>query len=150
MIYYIKKITFDSWENNTADAEIVKPLGYCESEQEAEQAIKVLEASSVKTKQWNGEYYPKFKIVPLDRVKPKIIKKKILPDYYEAVIKNIKKCELRKDDSDYEVGDILILQEYDGEKYTGRETTQKITYIMRNMPEYGLKEGYAILCIEGV
>lgn len=78
----------------------------------------------------------------------KVIKKKILQDYYRAVITGFKTCELRKDDSDYEVDDYLILQEYDGENYTGRETPVRITYIMRNMPDYGLKDGYAILCFE--
>ena len=76
----------------------------------------------------------------------KVISKKILPKYYNGLIERRKTCELRKDDSDYEVGDLLVLREWDGTKYTGRFRVVQITYIMRNMEEYGLKDGYAILC----
>lgn len=70
---------------------------------------------------------------------------KILPKYYDMVISNIKHFELRKDDRDYEVGDFLVLKEYDGSVYTGRETEVKIEYILRDCPEYGLLAGYCIL-----
>lgn len=76
----------------------------------------------------------------------KYIDKKILPEYYDPVIKGIKTCELRKDDSDYCVGDVLILREWNGTEYTGRSVDVKITYILRDLPEFGLKDGYAILC----
>ena len=78
----------------------------------------------------------------------KYIEKKILPEYYDPVIKGIKTCELRKDDSDYCVGDVLILREWNGTKYTGRSVSVKITYILRNLPELGLKDGYAIICFK--
>jgi len=77
----------------------------------------------------------------------KIIEKKILPEYYEAVDKGVKTCELRKDDSDYCVGDILILREYRDTQYTGRRLCVKITYILRNCG-FGLQDGYAILCFK--
>lgn len=70
---------------------------------------------------------------------------KILPKYYDMVISNIKHFELRKDDRDYEVGDFLVLKEYDGSVYTGRETEVKIENILRDCPEYGLLAGYCIL-----
>lgn len=78
----------------------------------------------------------------------KIIEKKILPEYFEAVDKRIKTFELRKDDSDYQVGDILKLNEWDGEKYTGRSLSKQITYVLRDCPEYGLQPGYCILAIQ--
>lgn len=71
---------------------------------------------------------------------------KILPEYYQQTVRGIKQFELRKDDRDYKVGDHVVLQEWDGEQYTGRESFQmKIQYILRDCPEYGLKEGYCIL-----
>lgn len=80
----------------------------------------------------------------------KHIEKKILPGYFEAVGRRAKTFELRKDDSDYQEGDILTLREWDGENYTGRKLTREITYILRGTPEYGLMEGYCILSIQPV
>lgn len=75
----------------------------------------------------------------------KFIEKKILPEYFAEVIKDNKHFEIRKDEDDVQVGDALILKEWDGEKYTGRETGRNITYVLRNTPEYGLQEGYCII-----
>ena len=58
----------------------------------------------------------------------KKIEKKIMPGYYKAVAKRIKTFEIRKDDADYQVGDILVLREWDGEKYTGRKCSREITF----------------------
>jgi hypothetical protein len=74
----------------------------------------------------------------------KIIKKKILPEYFNEVIHDRKKFEIRKDKDDLQIGDVIILKEWDGEKYTGRETSRNIEYILRNVPEYGLMPGYVI------
>lgn len=76
----------------------------------------------------------------------KIIEKKILPEYFESVIRGEKTFEIRKDEDDIQVGDAIILKEWDGEKYTGRETGRNISYVLRNVPEYGLKDGYCIMC----
>ena len=78
----------------------------------------------------------------------KTIEKKILPEYFKAVHHREKTFELRKDDSDYQVGDMLRLREWDGGKYTGNITFKQITYILRDCPEYGLMPGYCILAIQ--
>lgn len=71
---------------------------------------------------------------------------KIKPEYFEAVTRGEKNFELRKDDRNYQVGDLVKLLEWDGEKYTGRESRRiPIRYVLRNCEEYGLKEGYCIL-----
>jgi hypothetical protein len=71
---------------------------------------------------------------------------KTKPEYFEAVRKRQKHFELRKDDRGYDVGDLVRLKEYEDGDYTGREAgLYVITYILRNCPEYGLKEGYCIL-----
>lgn len=75
----------------------------------------------------------------------KIVEKKILPEYFDAVIRDKKKFEIRKDEDDIQVGDAIILKEWDGEKYTGRETGRNISYVLRNVPQYGLSEGYCIM-----
>lgn len=55
---------------------------------------------------------------------------KTLPEYFEAVRKGYKTFELRKNDRDFRVGDYLALNEWDGEKYTGRALLAKITYML--------------------
>ena len=47
----------------------------------------------------------------------KVVEKKILPKYFSAVIHDKKKF----DDDNLQIGDAVILKEWDGEKYTGRE-----------------------------
>ena len=48
---------------------------------------------------------------------------KIFPSYFEAQVNNSKNFEIRKNDRNYQVGDLLLLEEYDPttENYTGRE-----------------------------
>ena len=72
------------------------------------------------------------------------VRKKILPEYFDAVQEYRKNFELRKDEDNIQVGDELILEEWNGE-YTGNYTWRKVTYVLRNVPEYGLKDGYCII-----
>lgn len=74
----------------------------------------------------------------------KTIEKKILPQYFRAVREEKKNFELRKDEDDVQPGDVLILMEWAGE-YTGRTEVRRIRYVLRNVPEYGLMQGYCII-----
>lgn len=69
---------------------------------------------------------------------------KILPQYFADVSKGIKQFELRKDDRDYQVGDLVRLREWDGKEYTGNKMIVGIKYVLRDCPEYGLMDGYCI------
>lgn len=75
----------------------------------------------------------------------KTVSEKILPEYYDAVVSGSKIFELRKDEDDIQVGDIIVLQEWDGSKYTGRIVNMLVKYVLRNVPEYGLLRGYCII-----
>ena len=79
----------------------------------------------------------------------KIHELKIDPEYFNDVKTRKKRFEIRKNDRDFQIGDLLKLQEYDREKknYTGEETIKGIGYILDNQ-EY-LREGYVILGIFG-
>lgn len=70
---------------------------------------------------------------------------KILPQYYRAVESGRKTFEIRYNDRDYKVGDMLYLQEFCGGEYTGRELTREVCYVIDD-PEY-CKEGFAVLGI---
>lgn len=74
---------------------------------------------------------------------------KILPQYFKAVVDGTKKFELRKNDRDYQVGDCIFLNEYDGTNYTGNSLPVMITYLLKG-GQYGLEDGYVILSIEDV
>lgn len=78
----------------------------------------------------------------------KIHRLKTWPEYYQAVAIGKKTFQLRKNDRDYEVEDILILQEYDPETkcLSGRELMRIITYIMPG-GKFGLDPDYVILAI---
>ena len=45
---------------------------------------------------------------------------KTLPQYYQPIIEERKPFEIRKNDRNFQIGDEVILNEWDGEKYTGR------------------------------
>ena len=76
----------------------------------------------------------------------KRIEKKILPQYFKEVKAFNKNFELRKDEDDAQVGDELYLREYiPGRGYTGETVLRPIMYVLRNVPEYGLMDGYCII-----
>ncbi len=85
------------------------------------------------------------------------IRKKIWPEYFNAVTSGKKKFELRLNDFEANEGDILVLEEWDPKtkQYTGRKTEKKVTYIRKFKidqlfwPEADLREkGFQILSIE--
>ncbi len=56
---------------------------------------------------------------------------KIEKIYFEAIENNKKTCEIRKNDRDFRVGDIIVLHEYDleSEQQTGKTIELQITWI---------------------
>ena len=79
---------------------------------------------------------------------------KIKPCYFYYVSKELKKAELRKDDRQYEVGDLIHYVDTNGCEIDGfSDNLFEITYILRNVAEYGLsglEANYAILSIKKV
>lgn len=73
---------------------------------------------------------------------------KIQPKYFEDVESGKKKFEIRKDDREYSIGNTVQLCECSNGLLTGNMITVKISYVLRNCPEYGLKDGYCIFCWE--
>lgn len=66
-------------------------------------------------------------------MKNNIIKKKVWPEYFEAIISSKKNFELRINDFEVNEGDVLLLEEWDPktEKYTGRSIEKKVTYVYK-------------------
>lgn len=75
---------------------------------------------------------------------------KTWPEYYREVVNGNKTFELRKDDREFNVGDTVILQEYNpkalAKKYTGEEMKFKIGFVYKGT-EFGLKKGYCIFAL---
>jgi hypothetical protein len=71
--------------------------------------------------------------------------------YWNLVNAGAKTFELRFDDRDFQVGDILVLKEYlqFSGVYTGRVCERIVTSKM-NGPKPGLSKGYCILSIKEV
>lgn len=80
---------------------------------------------------------------------------KTWPEFFRKVWDGKKTFELRKDDRDFRVGDRLILAEHDPrspvpDSYSGRWIAARISDIVRDVPEFGLMPGFAILSLEVV
>lgn len=54
-------------------------------------------------------------------------------EYFDAVARGAKTCEVRVDDRDYDVGDVILLRDYDraARRYLDRELRLEITHIAR-------------------
>ena len=58
--------------------------------------------------------------------------KKAYSKYFEEVLSGEKKFEIRLNDFDADIGDIIILKEInDKREFTGREIKKKITYVSK-------------------
>lgn len=75
---------------------------------------------------------------------------KCWPEYYKAIKDGTKPFDLRKEDRPYKEGDTILMQEFEPkeEKYTGEEISLSITYILKGVPKFGLKDGFCILGIK--
>lgn len=69
-------------------------------------------------------------------------------EFFEDVVNNYKQFEVGRNDRDYQVGDDMVLMEWDKElsEYTGREDRVTIIYLLEGCP--GIEPGYCILGIE--
>lgn len=71
-------------------------------------------------------------------------KLKIKQEYFEPVIQGKKRFEIRKNDRNFKVGDIVVLEEIDeNNAYTGDSFKTRITFIT----DYQQKDGYVVFGI---
>lgn len=67
-------------------------------------------------------------------------------EFYQFIEIGLKKFELRKNDRDFSIGDILYLEETVNGIYTGRKMEPiEIKYIFHG-GRYGLEKDYCIIC----
>jgi len=70
---------------------------------------------------------------------------KILPEWFEQVITGAKRFECRKNDRNYQIGDVLILKEWDM-TFTGKFTRVRVFSILSD--EQYTQPNYIIMSIE--
>lgn len=68
------------------------------------------------------------------------------PKYFADSMNGLKDFEVRWNDRNYQVGDLLELEEWTAEGNTGKTLTRRIKYIL-NDPRF-CKEGYVVLGLE--
>jgi hypothetical protein len=73
---------------------------------------------------------------------------KTINPYFNDVKSGNKTFEIRKNDRDFKVGDLLLLQEYHRGEFTGEAFWRVITYVLSDAEQFGLKDGYVILGIK--
>jgi len=88
---------------------------------------------------------------------------KCWPHEFEAMKGGLKRFEYRKDDRDYQVGDVLILEkwipvkEYENQRserlvkgeYTGEKLNVSVSYVLRG-GKFGVPEGYVVMSVEKI
>lgn len=85
-----------------------------------------------------------------------IIRKKLWPDYFDAINSGKKKFEFRVADFDVREGDTLLLEEWNPgtKEYTGRSIEKKVSYVGKfdlnsfSQKELIEKHGFYILSLE--
>lgn len=72
---------------------------------------------------------------------------KILPRYFQPVLDGAKPFEIRDNsDRNFQEGDTVTLNEWDGERYTGRSAKRQITFVT----EYAQQPGYVVFGMKEV
>ena len=69
---------------------------------------------------------------------------KIEPNWFKPIVAGKKNFLLIKDDKDIQIGDLIILEEWDI-CYTGKNTRRTVTYVLRDALKRGLRTGYCIV-----
>ena len=76
---------------------------------------------------------------------------KIWPQYFQPVLNGRMRCQLRRADRDFKVGDYLLLQEWiptaclEGAAYTGREVEVRVDHIMETADLNALMDRMSIM-----
>ncbi len=74
---------------------------------------------------------------------------KILPEYFEEVVKGTKTFEVRKNDRGFKIGDVLILAEYSIsiQSFTGRVIEKKVTHILKG-GSFGINKDFVVMSLQ--
>lgn len=73
---------------------------------------------------------------------------KTWPDYFDPVLRGRKTFDIRKNDREFQEGDLLTLMEYDPSKneYSGKFVTYRAGYILQGM--FGLPDDVCVISLQ--
>lgn len=74
--------------------------------------------------------------------------KKIDKKYFNDIVGGLKRFEIRKNDCDYKVGQHVCLNCYENGVKTGEYVIILITYILKDIPQFGLDTDYCIFSFQ--
>lgn len=111
----------------------------------SEEQDRIDRETAKKIREWTDER--KMDVLPSERGdgSSQIHQLKIGASFFKDVCTGKKSFEIRKNDRNYQVGDMLELIEYSDGNSTGRTVKVCITYILEDYT--GIKEGYCIMAI---
>ena len=116
-----------------------------EEQKYAEQQAKIDRETKKKLEEM--EDAKKMEVLPSEQPR-KVHQIKLGKTFFADAAAGIKPFTLRKNDRNYQVGDILEKQEYDDGNYTGRTLRQEVIYKLEDYT--GLQEGYCILGVKNL
>lgn len=70
---------------------------------------------------------------------------KCLPEFFKLIVNGKKRFEIRYDDRKYEIGDLVILREWENGIYSTEKICKTIDYVLRQGERYGLMKKYSII-----
>lgn len=82
---------------------------------------------------------------------------KTWPPYFQLVVEGIKRFEIRNDDRQFNVGDILCLKEFEPDRtwaahpngvFTGRHIDVKVDYVLRDY--HAVKKGFVVMSVSPI
>ena len=77
---------------------------------------------------------------------------KTWPQFFDAIACGVKTFELRNDDRGFQVGDVLLLREFDpyknGGEYSGRLVRRLVIYKLEAASFQGIEKGWCIMGLE--
>ena len=76
---------------------------------------------------------------------------KTWPEYFRPVARGEKNFEVRRNDRDFQVGDVLTLRKFNPKigVYTSAECDKSVTFILHGKG-FGVAEGYCVLALGDV
>jgi hypothetical protein len=78
---------------------------------------------------------------------PRVHELKTWPQFFDAIAVGVKTFELRNDDRGFQVGDVLLLNEFDNMRmeYTGRSMRRLVLYKLEASSFQGIEKGWCIM-----
>lgn len=71
---------------------------------------------------------------------------KCWPDFFQHILNGDKTFEVRLNDRDYKVGDLLLLKEWDAGNYLGRMCLVRVTYLLPG-GSFGVTDDHVVMAI---